>query len=549
MRTHGRPPAPRRRRPLAALALALALGAAVTLIGGLTMRANGSVRSEAGASATSALVVNMPIAPATLDPGSACGLYDFTVIENTYARLTRYGSKPGPRGTTKMDPGHIVPYFAKSWKITNGGKVYTFKLQPGVKFPSGKPMDAKAVKYSLERSITMGGCGGYFVLDGIYTPPLIKSIATPNPTTLVITLSVPDANVLQDWAQPAASIVDKSVVDAHGGVQKGKINTWMSGHVAGWGPFTVKSYEANKQVVLVSNPKFFAPGKAQQITVNWIASDPTLLLQARSGAADVTIGLSKQSVHSLENNSAVKVVANDVALAEQIGLVNNRPPFDNVKFREAMSYAVPYQDILNKVAFGYATLFYGPLPPAMAEFNASLEKPRQQDIAKAKALIAASGVKTPVTVELDIQAGNSTDEQIATIVQGTWQQLGVNVQINKLSASDYINKIQGHKSQAYLRLDGPGVVEAGYYLDYDLKCGVSFNIVAVCIPKADTILAKARKETNKTKRQAMWDQIARLWIADSPKIPVYGEKSATVLSKRVKSYFYSFELDFSSWSK
>lgn len=549
MRTHGRPPAPRRRRPLAALALALALGAAVTLIGGLTMKANGGVRSEAGASATAALVVNMAVAPATLDPASACGVSDFTVMENTYARLTRYGSKPGPQGTTQVDPGHIVPYFAKSWKITNGGKVYTFKLQPGVKFPSGKPMDAKAVKYSFERSLAIGGCGGYFIYDGIYTPPLIKSIATPNPTTLVITLSVPDANVLQDWAQPAASIVDKSVVDAHGGVQKGKINTWMSGHVAGWGPFTLKSYEANKQAVLVSNPKFFAPGKAQQITVNWIASDPTLLLQARSGAADVTIGLSKQSVHSLENNSAVKVVANDTSLAEWLGLANDHPPFDNVKFREALSYAVPYQDIFNKVVYGYATLFYGVFPPAMPEFNASLEKPRQQNIAKAQALIAASGVKTPVTVELDIQAGNSTDEQIATIIQGTWQQLGVNVQINKLSASDYINKLEQHKSQAYLRLDGPGVIEAGYFLGYDLKCGVSFNLAAACIPQADTIWAKARKETSKAKRQAMWDQIARLWNTDSPKIPVYGDKSATVLSKRVKSYFYSHEIDFSSWSK
>ena len=70
----------------------------------------------------------------------------------------------------------------------------------------------------------MGGCGGYFIYDGIYTPPLIKSITTPDPLTVVITLSVPDANVLQDWAQPAASIVDEKLISAHGGVQKGKIN-------------------------------------------------------------------------------------------------------------------------------------------------------------------------------------------------------------------------------------------------------------------------------------------------------------------------------------
>jgi peptide/nickel transport system substrate-binding protein len=372
---------------------------------------------------------------------------------------------------------------------------------------------------------------------------------TPDATTFVVNLSVPDANVLQDWAQPAASIIDKSVVDAHGGVQKGKVNTWMAGHVAGIGPFTLKSYEANKQAVLVSNPKFFAPGKAKEIVINWIASDPTLLLQARSGTADVTLGLSKQSANSLASNPNVKVIANDTSIGEWLGLPNDKPPFDNVKFREAMSYAVPYQQILSKVAYGYGTLFYGVFPPAMPEFNPKLEKPRQQNIAKAKQLIAASGVETPVTVELDIQAGNTNDEQVATIVQGTWKQLGVNVQINKLSASDYINKLETHKSQAFIRLDGPGVIEAGYFLGYDLKCGISFNLVAVCIPAADKILAKARQETNKAKRQAMWDQIARLWNAQSPKIPVYGDKYVSVVNKRVKSYFYSHEIDFSGWSK
>ena len=533
---------PRRRT----LASGLALAVAAALFGSLATTATAG---ETKGAATSQLVVNMPVAPATLDPASACGVYDFTIMENVYARLTRYGSKPGPNGTTAVEPGKMAPYFATSWKITNGGKRYTFKLRPNVKFPSGKPMDAKAVKYSFERSVTMGGCGGYFIYDGIYTPPLIKSMETPNPTTFIVNLSVADANVLQDWAQPAASIIDKSVVDQHGGVKKGKVNTWMAGHVAGWGPFILKSYEANKQAVLESNPDFWAPGKAQRVVINWIPSDPTLLLQARSGAADVTIGLSKQSAASLKNDARVKVISNDSHLAMWLGLANDKPPFNNVKFREAVSYAVPYKDILDKVAYGYANLFYGVFPPSMPEYNPSLSKPRVDDIAKAKQLIADSGVATPVDVGLDIQAGNAGDELIATIIQGTWQQLGINVTINKLSAADYIDKLEQHKSQSFLRLDGPGVIEAGYFLGYDMKCKISFNLAAVCIPEADKIWAKARKETNPTKRQAMWDQIARLWNAQSPKIAIYGDKAVTVLSKDVKSYFYSHEIDFSGWSK
>jgi peptide/nickel transport system substrate-binding protein len=524
----------------------LALVGAILLVAAFAAAA---VTPDGAFGASPAFVINMPVGPATLDPAEECGFTDLTITEAVYARLTQYGSKPGPNGTTQVDAGHIVPYLAQSWDIAKGGLVYTFHLRSGVKFPSGKPVDANAVKYSFGRATTMNGCGGYFIYDGIYTPPLIKKIEAVDPVTVRITLNQADANVLQDWAQPAASIVDAGVVNAHGGVQKGKVNTWMAGHVAGVGPYTLQSYEPNKQAVLVATPGFFKQPKAEKVIVNFISSDPTLVLQARNGSADVTLGLSKQSAHSLASNSSLKVIANDTASAEQIGLSNVKPPFDNVKFREAMTYAVPYRQILQKVAFGYGTLYYGAYPAAMPEFRASLEQPRPFDLDKAKALVAQSGVQTPVDVTMDIQAGNSIDEQVATIVQGIWQQLGVHMTIDKLSPSDYINKLEQGKSQAYVRLDGPGVIEAGYFLGYDLKCGISFNLSAICIKKADALIAKGRKTFDNAKRQQIWNQINTLWKADSPKIPVYGDKYVAVVNKRVTHYFYSHEVDFTTWSK
>jgi peptide/nickel transport system substrate-binding protein len=516
----------------------------------VAVTSGGAVGATNGGSVTpSALVINMAVGPATLDPAEECGFTDLTMTEAVYARLTQYGSKPGPNGTTQVDPGHIVPYLATSWDIAKGGFVYTFHLRSGVTFPSGKPVDANAVKYSFERAIKMNGCGAYFIYDGIYTPPLIKKIEVLDPATLRITLNQADANVLQDWAQPAASIVDASVVNAHGGVQKGKLNTWMAGHVAGVGPYEVQSYDPNKQAVLVARPGFFRQPKAKKVIINFISSDPTLVLQARNGSADVTLGLSKQSAHSLASNSNLNVIANNTASAEQIGLPNDKAPFDNATFRAALTYAVPYEQILQKVAFGYGTLYYGAYPPAMPEFRAALEQARPFDLDKAKTLVAQSGVQTPVDVTMDIQAGNSIDEQIATIVQGIWQQLGVHVTIDKLSPSDYINKLEQHKTQSYVRLDGPGVIEAGYFLGYDLKCGIGFNLSAICIKKADTLIAQGRKTFQQAKRQQIWNQINTLWKADSPKIPVYGDKYVSVVNKRVKHYFYSHEVDFTTWSK
>jgi peptide/nickel transport system substrate-binding protein len=504
-----------------------------------------------GGAAGGRLGVNIAQAPATLDPAWGCGLYDIGFVQNFYVRLTQYGSKEGPKGTTEFDPGNIEPYFAESMDISPDGRVYTFTLPAGVMFPSGKPVDSEAVKYSLERSIKMAGCGGYFIYDGIYEPPLIKSIQTPDPTTVVITLSVPNANFLQDLAQPAASIVDASIVEANGGIKAGEINEYMSSHVAGSGPFLLEQYEPNKRAVLKANPDFFGDRPASdEIIVNFINSDPTLLLQARSGQADVTLGMTKQSANSLREDDCCVVIANeDPTFWEIVGTPWKKKPWDNVKFREAVTHAVPYEEIIEKVAYGWGEPFYGPYAPGMNEYNADIAAPREFDLEKAKALIEESGVETPVNVTINIPEGNTIEEQIATIVQGTWRELGINVNINKLAATDYVNSMEQHEAQAFTRIDGPGVIEAGYLLGYDMKCEVSFNLSDICIPEADKLLAEARLETDPARRQELFDEIARLWVENSPRVQVYADEFVSVLSKDVKSYHYQHEMDFRTWGK
>jgi peptide/nickel transport system substrate-binding protein len=506
--------------------------------------------SKSGGSDTP-LKVNMAVAPGTLDPASGCGANDLALIGSLYTRLTQYGSKPGPDGTTQVDPSKIEPYAAESWTVSDDGKEYTFKLRAGAKFPSGKPVDAEAVKYSFERTLTMNGCGGYFLHDGLLDPPLIKKIVVKDPTTVVFELSQADPNALQAWAQPAASIVDASVVDANGGVKKHSVNEYMGSHAAGAGPYLLESYEPNKSAVLTANPDFAGEPKpaSKTIRINFVNSDPTLLLQAKSGDTDVTLGLSKQSAKSLESNNNVRVIANDTPLSEQIGLPNSKPPFKNVKFRQALALALPYQDIVDKAAFGYGTLFSGPLMPVFPEYDPSIGKPIDQNAEQAKQLIAESGVKTPVKFDMVVQEGNSADQTIATIAQGEWRKLGVEVNIKSLPASEYISGLQEHKYDSYVRLDGPGVIDPGYFLGYDMLCDIGFNLSEVCIPEADKLLKQARNETDAAKREQLYDQISRLWLADWPKIQVYADKSVTVLSKRVKGYFYSHEADFRTWSK
>ena len=186
--------------------------------------------------------------------------------------------------------------------------------------------------------------------------------------------------------------------------------------------------------------------------------------------------------------------------------------------------------------------------PTLGEFTPGLIEIPTFDMEKAKSLMEESGVATPIDIAMNIQEGNTIEEQIATIVQATWRELGINLTINKLSATDYIDSLEGHTAQSYIRLDGPGVPEAGYFLGYDMTCGLQFNLTEVCLEDAEMLLEEARATIDDEKRQGLYDEIATIWSANTPKIHVYSDKHTTVLNKRVTDYHFNYEIDFRRWA-
>jgi peptide/nickel transport system substrate-binding protein len=552
---------PRRRWPAwrllaGAATLALALGACSTA----GSSSAGSSPSASGSSATSTgsssrpLVVDLAGGTGTLDPAQACGGYDIDFVSQFYIRLTKYGSTAGPSGTTQFDPAKIQPWLAKSYTVSPDGRTYTFTLPAGLKFANGDPLNAAAVAASLNRSIDNGGCGGYFLEDGIYTPaPLVKSITATGATTVVAKLTVADANFPQDLAQPGAAIVDTKVVDANGGTKKGVINKWMQSHIAGGsGPYVLSSYSPNVSATLTANPNYpGTPPASKTIQVNFIGDDSTLLLRARSGEADVTLGMSAQAAHSLTGNSCCKVIANPTTKTEEILLPANHYPVSNANFRAALSYALPYSDILNKIEYGYGQLYFGPYPPLMApEYNASTETARPFDLAKAKSLLAASGVKTPVKLTMIIDGSAPASKQLATIAQGAWAALGVQLTISTLTDASFETTINTNPKpyQVGITADGPGVIDAGYYLGYDMLCNNSYNAGGICVPAADKLYTQARTTVNAAQRLSLYQQLIPLWTAQTPKIPVFATDDVTVLSARVTQYHYANETEMWDWA-
>jgi peptide/nickel transport system substrate-binding protein len=214
-------------------------------------------------------------------------------------------------------------------------------------------------------------------------------------------------------------------------------------------------------------------------------------------------------------------------------------PFDNAKVREALSYAVPYQDLLDQVLRGYGKTYFGPLAHTLPHFDPELSAPREFDMEKAKALLDESGVELPVNVTMVLQQGAAFPAAMGAIVQDTWKDLGVNVKINTLGAAAYNTTVGGKKAQSFIRIDGPGVPDPGWLLGYDMVCDGPFNLSDICIEEADALLDQALTSSDPEEQKRLYDQITEVWRAQTPKLVLANIEQGFVVSDRVTHFDWS----------
>jgi peptide/nickel transport system substrate-binding protein len=548
----------------------------LTACGGSSSSSSGSssgaeeAASSTGALSTgpsnpnSTLIANVATPVATLDPAFTYVNQEAGIDGALYSELTQPKRVPGStEGTEEQDLGvtAVEPYVAESWKFSNGNKTLTFKLKPGLKFPSGDPLDANAVKWSFERTINAES-GGYSVFEETdFTPPLVKSIEAPDAKTVVLNYKRPAPNQLQVLSTPTAgAIYDPKVVEENGGQKPAVPNEYLGSHSAGYGPYLLKSYQPNREIVLEANPDFFEPPKTKNVIIKFIPDNETLLLNAQSGQADVTLGMSGQAANSLEGNGCCTVATFKSRQAQTLNFpINEHEPFKSdtmpffksVKFRQALSYAFPYEAVLQKIGYGYGELYNGEWMPAFSWYDPTVGAPRETNIEKAKELLAESGVKTPVSFTIYVSQGAVVEKEIATAAAGAWEELGVNAKVQTTSPANFIEVVYTTHAGASVFVDGPQVVAPDYYWAYDLQCPPNneFNDTDVCVPESDAAIKKVPYTTKEPQLKELLNKANEGWIDAAPRIWVYNQQLVAVLGQKMTGYYSSDLPEVRWWAK
>jgi ABC-type transport system substrate-binding protein len=176
----------------------------------------------------------------------------------------------------------------------------------------------------------------------------------------------------------------------------------------------------------------------------------------------------------------------------------------------------------------------------MTYYNASLSHPHTMNVAQARKLIAQSGLKTPIHITVDVEAGDEAGAVIGPIIKDYWAQVGVDLTLQTLSAPVYVSTTETGKDQAYIRTAGPGVPTPDYYLGYSMLCGISFNLTRMCVPSLDALYKQAIAAPP-SDQQSYWNRVTTMWRNFSPRVQFFGEKFPIILNKKVHNYEFSDE--------
>ncbi len=487
------------------------------------------------------LVVGVASDPNTMDPAVTIDNFDMRQILPVYDRLVQYKTVDG-LGTTEVEP-----MLATSWEPSEDGKTWTFKLRDDVKFADGTPLTADAVKYSFDRvlGLKMGPAGNFGSVD---------KVEVVDPQTVRFTLKYPFAPFLQILGTSGASIVNPKVKEHEkdGDMARG----WLAQNMSGSGPYVLKDWVRGERVVLEARDDYWGPKPTfKQVILRTMneASDRRLALE--KGDIDITESLLIDQLPELEKNPDLHIGRYDGQFVEYVYVNNTRAPLDNPKVRQALSYAIDYNGLIEHVLQGNGQQMRGPIPKGMWSHDPEVFQ-YTLNVEKAKALLKEAGYEKGLKLTLIYSERRSTWAQIATIMQSNFKDIGVELQLEMMANPTLRDRVANKDFDLALGAWSPDFGDpymfANLWFDSEFH-GMPGNRSFYTNPEVDVLLRKAAESTNPEERLELYETVQKMVVDEAPYLFLYQLKAIVPQRKDLKGFVFNPLLEstynFSTMSK
>jgi peptide/nickel transport system substrate-binding protein len=486
-----------------------------------------ALAGPAAAQPPGTLVVGLVAEPVNLDPAQVTDLNSARVGRRVVETLVTF-----PEESTQLVPG-----LAESWTISKDGLQYTFRLRPGVTFHDGTPLNAQAVKFSIERQINPDHpaykLGKYPFANFFFGN--VKAVEALSDERVAFLLKEPRASFLAILTAGAASIVSPTAVM--------KAGPDFPLHPVGTGPFKFVSWDRGQRVVLEKNPAYWKfPVKLDRVIYRPIVEDQARLTELLTGSLDLIVGVPPDYVGQLESGGKVAVLKQTGAHVWYLGINNQKKPFDDKRVRQALNYAVDKEAIVRDVLKGTGAPSRGPVLPSTWAADPAL-KAYPHDPERAKKLLAEAGYPNGFATTLWVpESGSGMQSPVAmsTVMQSNLKPVGVNVTLQTMEWGAFLAKLRS-KEQELFALSWMAGTEDPDMVLYPLLHSSQWtpngpNRALYKNARFDDLLQQARLTTDQGRRASLYKEAQRILVDDAPWIFVDHEIQIAALARRVQGF-------------
>jgi peptide/nickel transport system substrate-binding protein len=480
-----------------------------------------------------------PFETSSLDPAGA-GVQRSTwgISWHIYDRLVSYELAPPLNGTRLFRSDKPTGDLAETWDVSKDGRVYTFHLRANAAFQDGSPVTAEDVRWSLLRAISLPTTKFVLNVGGLTEEAQLKVI---DDKTLAIELREPNRYLPLALSTPFAPVINARQVKPHLTTSDPWGGDWLKGNAAGSGAYRVTTFRPD-QVALERNDKWYGPKPAMRWAVfQTVPEDTTRVAMIERGAGDIAIGLTPNAIEGVERRGQARLLL--IPMDNQFEFLAfsvQSKPFDDVRVRQAIAYAVPQDEIFRSVFVDRGIkLFGGPEKPARATF------PQPQafayDPGRARKLLTEAGFPEGFETTLSYCTCKAEYfENLAVTLKDYLSRVGIQVTIEKHPGAKFGELQTAKRMPLYLENQVAWLNLPDYWVRIFYRGNTRSNFSGYANPDLDPLIVRA----DGAKSQADYDAVASEMIAIvNREVPLLFFRQAAlevVVGKDISDYAYWF---------
>lgn len=455
------------------------------------------------------------------DPALATDIRSGQAMSLVYDNLVRFGAETD-----------LLPGIARAWEVNAQGIVYTFHLRRNIFFQDGSPLSARDVVFSLERVLDPATrspqtwlfdriIGAKAFMNGKTDD--VEGLRAPNDSTVVISISVPFAPFIQYLAMPSAAIVNQKLVQH------------INEHPAGSGPWELKSWERDGELVFIRNEAYWGrKAKIEKLRFRILSENMARSAEFEAGNLDL-LEIPEVDLPRWQNDPNVQnhLLVQDGLDIYYIGMNCSRPPFNDLRLRQAMNLALDREKILKILLNGAATLASGPVPPSL---RGDELKPYPYDPEEARRLIINAGYGDGLAVQLWV-AGGTEMYQVLEAMQSDWAAVGIQVDLLRSDWNVFKTAVREGKPDLYYlnwRADYPDAENFLYPLFYSTESMTKRNRYTSA--QADSLIHLVQTLPAGERRQSLIVETNRFIFAAAPWVFLWHKRVYVMTQPWIENY-------------